>query len=401
MKRLIFLFVLTFINVNSQNLDFKLDDSNRIGFFFDVVEDDIFKGSISDNLKKRLERIVLSNSFGKSVNDRFGVVVKPTINLEDIYQSTPPKYIFEFDLDVIVIDYEEKVKFGSFTFENLKGLNSNRERALMSGIKSFKQTPEFRMFLSRMKESIINFYNDQCELILSKSKTLANNDDFNNAFLTLSSIPSVCTDCYQKSLNLFEVLYKQKLERECQSIVSQANSLIAKEDYKSASSVLSGVLPGISCHSEVLDLIDKIEKYWCGLNLGKARGYFSTRDFEEAGRYLSLIPESSPCSDEAKTLNNQIFSSLSEIDRRDWDFKMKKYNDSQEMVRKEFDFEVNKFDREQNRIDNELKFQQDNFDKIQKNKRKMQEILSKEVINVAKYNSEKKPDVIREYKSFW
>jgi hypothetical protein len=388
----ILLFLNVFISYSQEENQVGLDDINRIGLFVDVLDGGIFEGSAINTLTKKIDRMVLEESIGKSVDERFGIVCKPNIIVEDIYQSTPPKYIFEFDLDFYVVDYQEKVKFGVYSVLGLKGLNPNKQRALIQGIRSVNSNSKFSEFISDMKRKIIDYYISQCDFIIKESQTLADNDNFEESILKLSTIPQVCEECFDKSQIEMRKTYQRKLERECQEIVSEANSLIAREMFKDAASVLKRVLPGISCHEEAVKLIEKVENHWCNVNLSKARSFKSSRNFDEAAKYLSLVPLSSSCASEAKSLGDEIYSTLTEIDQRNWNFKLTKYSDQQEKELRQFDFEVNKFDRLQTRLDSDQKFEQDNFESIQKSKRDMQEILSNEAINVSKYNAKKKPE---------
>ena len=82
-----------FISYSQEENQVGLDDINRIGLFVDVLDGGIFEGSAINTLTKKIDRMVLEESIGKSVDERFGIVCKPNIIVEDIYQSTPPKYI--------------------------------------------------------------------------------------------------------------------------------------------------------------------------------------------------------------------------------------------------------------------------------------------------------------------
>ena len=206
----ILLFLNVFISYSQEENQVGLDDINRIGLFVDVLDGGIFEGSAINTLTKKIDRMVLEESIGKSVDERFGIVCKPNIIVEDIYQSTPPKYIFEFDLDFYVVDYQEKVKFGVYSVQGLKGLNPNKQRALIQGIRSVNSNSKFSEFISDMKRKIIDYYISQCDFIIKESQTLADNDNFEESILKLSTIPQVCEECFDKSQIEMRKTYQRK-----------------------------------------------------------------------------------------------------------------------------------------------------------------------------------------------
>jgi hypothetical protein len=359
-KRLIFisLFLGTLFTAFSQEKSsdvISMDDFGRIGFFIDaVVSDPDFTGRPLDKVKGDLERMLLKESMGKSVDERFGLVARPVIYSKEKTSTTPPKYFYEFGIDIIAIDYIEKTKYGVYTFEGLKGMNENSQRALMSGLMTFKSSKGFSDFVKEVKQKIIDYYESNCDLIIKNAETTASKDDFDKSLAILSAVPTVCKSCYEKAQTKSTDVYIRKLERECQALVAEAKSLIAAEEWEGAAVVLKKVLPGISCHSEAVALIEKVETHWCGVNLGKAKGFQQAKNFDEAAHYLSLVPTTSPCAQDADALGKKIYGELTAIEQRDWDFKMKQYDDTMRVEQRNFDFSVNKFEREANRADRDL-----------------------------------------------
>ena len=343
MNRLIFLFfIILSFNLSISQVVETLDDKNRMSFFTDVVPNNSIEGSAKSNLIKKLDKILLKESLGSSVNDRFGLVAVPSINTFEKTSGTPAKYYFDIDVNIYAVDYLEKRQFGFFSYEGLKGINSNKQRAVIAALREFKPSADFSKFINEIKSKIIKYYNTNCDFILKESETLAKNDQFDEALFNLSSIPNVSSNCFNKSQELLASIYQSKLERECQSTVSKAKTLIAAESWKEAANVLQGVLPGITCYDEVSTLILKIEKHWCNLNLGKAQSFRASRNFESAAKALAMVPLSSSCGDKATQLSKEIYSELTELERRDWDFNVEKYENDMKIQRDQMSFELDK-----------------------------------------------------------
>ncbi len=364
MKKSILLFFLIGVTLNSfsqrksADKGLTLDDFGRIGFFTDVVtKDPDFDGRALNKVKGGLERMLLRESMGKSVDERFGLVAVPIIYSKEKTSTTPPKYFYEFGVDIIAVDYREKTKYGVYTFDGLTGMNANSQRALMSGLKEFKSNRGFSDFVKEVKQKIIDFYESNCDFILSDAETNASNDNFDNALTILAGVPTVCKSCYDRAQEKSREVYLQKLERECQALVAEASSLIASEEWESAAGVLKKVLPGISCHAEAVALIEKVETHWCGVNLGKAQGFQQAKDFDQAAQFLALVPTTSPCAEDADALGKKIYGELTAIEKRDWNFKMQQYDDEMRIEQRNFDFTVNKFERGADRADRSMELE--------------------------------------------
>ena len=271
--------------------------------------------------------------------------------------TTPPKYFYEFGVDIIAVDYREKTKYGVYTFDGLTGMNANSQRALMAGLKEFKSDRGFSEFVKEVKQKIIDFYESNCDFILTDAETNASNDNFDNALTILAGVPTVCKSCYDRAQEKSREVYLQKLERECQALVAEASSLIAAEEWESAAGVLKKVLPGISCHAEAVALIEKVETHWCGVNLGKAQGFQQAKDFDQAAQFLALVPTTSPCAEDADALGKKIYGELTAIEQRDWEFKMQQYDDKMRIEQRNFDFTVNKFERGADRADRSMELE--------------------------------------------
>jgi len=339
---LLILFFLPTIFVGQDDPSPTLDDVGRIGFFTDVSADAEFDGTPKKTMFSRIDRMLLQTSMGSSIDDRFGLVVVPFINTKEKTSTTPPKYFYDIDLNVYAVDYQEKTQLGLFTFDGLKGMNANKQRALSAALREFKPSRAFTEFINSIKDKIIEYYNTQCDFILTESETLASNDQFDEAMTKLSSVPQISKNCFDNAQAKLVEIYQAKLERECQALVSNAESLIAQEQYKEAASVLKTVLPGISCYDKARELITKVEEHWCNVNLAKAKSFKAARDFNQAARFLALVPLSSSCGDQASSLSDEIYNELTDLERRDWEFNMKKYEDDLQMQREEMSFELDK-----------------------------------------------------------
>ncbi|MBP5134891.1 MAG: hypothetical protein ILP24_03915, partial [Paludibacteraceae bacterium] len=108
---------------------------------------------------------------------------------------------------------------------------------------------------------------------------MAAQKEFDAALYTLSTVPDVCKECFDKATDMIPSVFKSKLDNEC------------------------------------------------GENLAAAEAAWAERNASLAAEYLSYITSDTKCYSDAVKLRNSIASKLDEIDKREWDLKVKKEYD--------------------------------------------------------------------------
>ena len=341
MKKIKYLLILSFYFSFSQNNIESLNNIERISFFVDVINND-FNESSKKFILNKFHRVILNQNFGDTFEERFGLIINPIIKTEEYTNTVPSKYYIDLSLNVYAIDYIEKKQLGLFSIDNLKGISSNKERSIISALREFKKTVELDEFIIDVKNKVINYYNTQCEFIIEESINLSKMNQFDQSLDLLSRIPKVSKNCYQEAQKNILEIYSKKIENECQKLISESKVLLVNQKYDEASKLLKTIIPGINCYNEAITLIKEIQEYWCSSNLSKASNAKSIRNFKEASKYLSLIPDKSPCSDNAILLRESIYSVLTEIEKRDWEFNLKRYNDELSLERDRMSFDLDK-----------------------------------------------------------
>jgi len=341
MKKLKYLIILTFYFSFSQNNTESLNDFERISFFVDIINKD-FNESSKEFILNKFQRVVFNQNFGDTNEDRFGLIINPIIQTEEYTNTVPSKYYIDLSLNVYAIDYIEKKQLGLFSIDNLRGINSNKERSIISALRDFKKTESLDKFIIEVKNKVISYYDTQCEFIIEESINLSKMNQFNQSLSLLNRIPRVSKKCYQDAQQNILDIYSKKIENECQKLISESKVLLLNQKYDQASNLLKTIIPGLNCYDEAIILINEIQEYWCSSNLSKASNARSIRNFKEASKYLSLIPDKSPCSGNATILRDSIYSELTEIEKRDWEFNLKRYNDELSLERDKMSFELDK-----------------------------------------------------------
>ncbi|PJA07176.1 MAG: hypothetical protein COX70_07995 [Flavobacteriales bacterium CG_4_10_14_0_2_um_filter_32_8] len=215
------------------------------------------------NLENKLTQLVVKNGLGGSpYNTRFIVSANITVATKDILPGPPPMHAMNLDVTLYIGDGFEGTVFSSTTI-SVKGVGTNETKAYMAGLKNINpNNPELQGFVEKGKQKIIQYYKDNCDLIIKKANSIADQSDYEQAIFMLASVPSACEECYVKSMNAIKPIYKKKIDKDCKEKLQQATGIWnAAQDMaaaEQAGAMLASVDPDASCIAEVKALANKI-----------------------------------------------------------------------------------------------------------------------------------------------
>ncbi|MFD3393011.1 hypothetical protein U0R10_00110 [Aquirufa sp. OSTEICH-129V] len=315
MKRILFILLMSIVIYHSsfaQNNLGKSDDVARIvlsTYIPDQVEGltDIARS----NLENKINQIATKQGVGgNAIDKRFIISAAVNVISKEITTTAPPMHSYAIDVNFFVGDGIAGTKF-SGTNVTLKGVGETESKAYVSALRNLKtDDPKYTQMIEQGKNKIIEYYNSRCDFIIKGAQTKAKMRDFDAALAELVAIPEVCKDCYMKSMDEAATIYREKLELECQQNITNANVLIAKNDWQGAADYLVNYTPDMKCYTEVGLILKKISNHLCAENLGKARAAWANRNAEEASAYLGAISSDSECAADAATLSAQVATKL-------------------------------------------------------------------------------------------
>ena len=121
-------------------------------------------------------------------------------------------------------------------------------------------------------------------------------------------------------------------ESKCGDIITKSESLVKMQDYEQALGLLMTVPEEVSCYSKVqeksIEAYKAYQSQKCIEQLQQAKTLLASNRYNEALNTLSYIDPSTPCFKESQTLMNDAASKVDAEEKKQWDFKMKKYNDN-------------------------------------------------------------------------
>ena len=307
MKTIMLLILIFSINIYSQN---KEADFSRIvlNTYIEPGQEGM-SSRVTKVLENKLNQIAIKNGVGgDAFNPRFIITAKLSILTKDITPTVPPMHALTIDVNFFIGDGIDGIVYGS-TNMSVKGVGKNESKAFLSALKNIKtNNPEFKVFVNNAKQKIIDYYNNNCELLLKEADAMVSMNQFDEAIEKLIVVPNVSSDCYNKCMT-----------------------------------------KAYETHQTHINLR-------CKVNLAEARNIWNTgMNYEaaiKAKEFLSKIDPNAKCYNEALAFSEEIAKRIKEIDQREWDFKMKKEENTQLLKQQEL---ADKRALNERRLENESK----------------------------------------------
>ncbi len=250
----------------AQNTAGKSEDAGRLTIAAYVPQQvDKMSDAARNMLTNKLSQIVSANGLGGSaLNERFIITANIVTMSKDIVAGPPPMTALNLDITLYIGDGIDGTKFASKTV-SVKGVGTNDTKAYIEGIKMIKTNdPAYAAFIEEGKNKIMKYYNTKCDFIIKEAQSLATQNQQDEAIYKLTSVPDVCKECFDKCIAAVAPIYKQKIDRECKLKLAEATNLWnANQDVNAANSageILSSVDPGAACFKDVQALAGKISK---------------------------------------------------------------------------------------------------------------------------------------------
>lgn len=215
------------------------------------------------NLANKLTQVVAENGLGGGGNNtRFIVTANVTVATKDIVPGPPAMHAMNLDVTLYIADGFEGTVFSS-TNLSVKGVGTNETKAYMAALKMIKPgNAEVKSFVEKGKAKIVQYYKDNCDMIIKKAQAMADQNEFEEAIFTLMSVPNACEECYNKALVAVKPIYKRKIDKDCKIKLQEATGVWnAAQDMAAADkagAILASVDPDASCFGEVKALSNKI-----------------------------------------------------------------------------------------------------------------------------------------------
>jgi len=236
-------------------------------------------------LETKLSQIISSNGIADNENYiRFILTAKVNVISKDIVAGPPQRISQKLDITLMLGDIEEDKVYSQQTISAI-GIGQSLEKSYISAFKNINpKNASIATFIKEGKEKMLAYYQSHCEDLITEAKKQASLQNFEDALLLLTSIPDVCTDCFNKASTLVTSIFKDMIDARGADYLNQARSTWARNPNK------EGAL--------------------------------------EATSLLQQIHVDASCQEQAASFLREITNKMNEIDRREWEHEMQVYQDN-------------------------------------------------------------------------
>lgn len=213
-------------------------------------------------LENKLTQITNTNGMINGYS-RFIITANTTILTKDVIATAPPSYAYTFNITFFIGDGIDGTVFSSYPL-TVKGVGNNETKAYINAFKNIDvNSKKINDFITKGKQQIVNYYSNRCNLIIKKARMMENQNLFDEAIYSLTTIPEA-SSCYEKGLTVANEIYNIKIERECKLKLLEAknywNTNPTVEGANNVAVILSEIDPRSSCYKEVITFANTVGK---------------------------------------------------------------------------------------------------------------------------------------------
>jgi tetratricopeptide (TPR) repeat protein len=248
------------VGLGAQNSQGKTDDLGRIALAAIVPEQaEGIPQSARQQLVNKMEQIAVQNGLGAAAaNPRFCIVPMVNVLSKEITPTAPPMQAVNLEVTFYIVDAASQNIFSQTSIQ-VKGVGQTEDKAYIQALKGVNvKAGQFKGFVEKGKEKIIEYYNSQCDVVLKGAQALAGQKKYEEALYILLSVPDVCMECFDKSMDLSVEIYKQYANYKCTEYMAGAKAAWANMNVDKAAEYLGKITPDMECYSEAVKLADEI-----------------------------------------------------------------------------------------------------------------------------------------------
>lgn len=231
-----------------------------------IPEENNIPAEASNNLQNRLSAIIAHSGIVDDYwqTSQFMLTAKTFVDSKDIIGTAPTMYSMNLNVTLYIADWITGNLYAQTTV-NVKGAGDSETKAYINAFKQLNiNNSNIASLIDDGCKKIIAYYNSEGDNIINKAKLLAENNQYEEALFWLTSIPSICTDCYKKAQPLIISTYKSYTDYRDYMNYAKAKAIWVagqnRDAAKEAVAILSTIEYDASCRPEVEKLFSDINK---------------------------------------------------------------------------------------------------------------------------------------------
>jgi hypothetical protein len=187
-------------------------------------------------------------------------VMVPVISIinKDVTRTAPIMTSLNMDVTISIVDV---VRHNIFSQTNIqvKGVGNSEDKAYTQALNNINpRHGQFKGFIEKAKTKIVEYYNSQCDVIISSSKALAGQKKYQEALYNLLSVPDVSRECFDKCMQISIDIYQEYANQKCNEYLAAARSAWAGKELAKVEENLGKITPDMACYPQAEQLLAQI-----------------------------------------------------------------------------------------------------------------------------------------------
>lgn len=238
--------------------------AQNVGISAQIVDEKIPEEA-ARQLETKLQNALISNGFvNNGYVERYVLTAKVDITQKDISPTTPARISEKMDITLMVGDVIENKLYSSVTL-SVAGIGTNDNKTFINAFRNIKEdNPKIQEMLNDAKTKIWDYYTNHCSEIIQKSNSLSSTQSYDEAIFLLSSVPNICDDCFMQCQQQAGVVYQQKIDSEATTLLEKAKTAWAvnqnEQGAKEVANIICQINPKSSIYNQVLSLRNTVNK---------------------------------------------------------------------------------------------------------------------------------------------
>lgn len=219
---------------------------------------------LDDNSKTILKNkiVTMATAEGISATEYSAIAMIPEISIlsnERVEGGMRNIIALELSVQITIRNIITNNIFNSIQL-SVKGNGYSVNEAQRAAIASINaNSPEYTAFIREAKNRIIDYYKNNTSSLISKAKTFAAQQQYDEAIALLATYPEFLSD-YTKVSSTIKEIFKQGKTHYCSQLLQSARASYANRDFEGAAEIISDIDADSSCAQEAKSLLLSIKK---------------------------------------------------------------------------------------------------------------------------------------------
>lgn len=188
-----------------------LDDAGKlaIGVFHPTSEMTGVSDQACGLLYNNLMQAVSLNGIS-AIDGRFMILPRIAVTDQQVTGTAPAKFITSLEVSFFLVDLMTRTVMGQASI-SAKGIGNSSDQSTMAAVRNISsRNPRLKTFIVKGKEKVISYFDAYADQIILRTRSHIARGDYASAMAEIRSVPSACTDLYNRMSELLSGIPAEK-----------------------------------------------------------------------------------------------------------------------------------------------------------------------------------------------